>query len=303
MPRFFPFFFPVFVFCPFFCAVISAQEYTYYPTGDTTDITVTDTEPILVLAGGGIDKDQTITDTHFDQRDRAGRTMAFLARLSARTEVDRPFAITANEATAVVIDQEGRVQVYGTFPAFDDFAYFLRVNCGVEDYLPETLLPGQPLTWDRNGQAVVVYRVPGTPTGENYFDITDWEAGNGGQWAFWSVLDGTLYREPGESISCIVPVLDPRATIGILRCYPNPVRGTFRLWDGSVRPIRLNVYRSTGQLYRRLAIDHTEWSTTDWPAGIYLVELIDAQGGRYVGKLVVLWGRLALNEIFIHSTS
>lgn len=232
--------------------------------------------------------EETITDTHFDQRDRAGRTMVFLARLSTREGIGRPFAITANEGTGVIIEETGRARVYGEFPAFDDFAYFLRVNCSDDNYLPETMLPAQPLTWDRNGQAVVVYRVPGTPSGSNYFEVANWEVGSGGQWEFWSVDNGTLYREPGEFIACIVPVLEPESPLGTLRCYPNPVRGKFRLWSDTLRPAQVRVYRSTGQLHRQLPVDRLEWSTEDWPAGLYIIALTDTQGRRYVGKLTVL---------------
>ncbi len=230
--------------------------------------------------------EETITDTHFDQRERAGRTMAFLARLSIRANTDRPFAITANEATAVVIEG-GRAYVYGEYPTYDDFAYFLHVNCGQEAYLPETMLPGQPLTWDRNEQAVVVYRVPGTLSGENYFQISNWESGFGGQWEFWSVVAGELVQLPGESVACIVPVLEPDQPIGRLRCYPNPVRGSFQIWAGMPRLARLRIYHVTGQLLRELAPDQPQWSTTGWPAGSYVVEALTVAGERYVGRLIV----------------
>ena len=44
-----------------------------------------------------------ITDTHYDQRDRNGRHLVFMARLSAAHN-QRFFGIACNEVTAVCID-------------------------------------------------------------------------------------------------------------------------------------------------------------------------------------------------------
>ncbi len=51
---------------------------------------------------------ETITDPHFMQRDRMGRTMAFMARADYEDKVDRfPRAIAVNEQTALLIDRTG----------------------------------------------------------------------------------------------------------------------------------------------------------------------------------------------------
>lgn len=78
-----------------------------------------------------------ITDTHFAQRDRMGRLLAFLAR--AVRELDAPsfLGIAANERTAVLIDPRGIATVAGEGPA-----YFV-----LADHIAERAEPGRPLTY------------------------------------------------------------------------------------------------------------------------------------------------------------
>lgn len=58
--------------------------------------------------------DDTITDSHFLQRDRMGRTMAFMAVMESWEEVGGPArAIGVNEQTALLIDENGLAAVVG----------------------------------------------------------------------------------------------------------------------------------------------------------------------------------------------
>ena len=81
--------------------------------------------------------ENVITDTHFAQRDRMGRLMAFIARQLRELPVDSFLGIASNERTAVLVDERGMATVVGEGPA-----YFV-----LGDHFPERALPGQPLTF------------------------------------------------------------------------------------------------------------------------------------------------------------
>lgn len=58
---------------------------------------------------------------------------------------------------------------------------------------PEACVSGHPLTWDRGDQAMTVYKVPGTLTGDNTFELSDWSTGSGGTWGYFWAFKGTFY--------------------------------------------------------------------------------------------------------------
>ena len=142
-----------------------------------------------------------ITDTHFDNPDRRGRLDVFLARIYTDYGV---FAkgIACDEYTAVCLDTNGIAKAYGGYPAYDDNAYFVQNNCELAVQAPENCTPGNPLTWYLGGEAVKVYRVKGTVSGSNTFDLNDWKTGTGGTWLNWSVNNGTFSEQPGNAINC-----------------------------------------------------------------------------------------------------
>ena len=75
-----------------------------------------------------------ITDTHFQQRDRLGRLLVFLARSVDR----RPLlGLGVNAGTMALVDKRGRGRVYGTGP----------VHLIVADHKAETLARATPLTY------------------------------------------------------------------------------------------------------------------------------------------------------------
>ena len=141
-----------------------------------------------------------ITDTHYDDPDRRGRHSAFLARYATDNN-SRSFGIACNEYTAVCVDAAGRCFVYGDYPNYEEHAFFLQANCEI-DYSPENCTNGNPLNWNRNGEAIKVYKVPGTNSGTNYFDISDWETGSGGTWQNWYVNNGTFMTTSGVNPEC-----------------------------------------------------------------------------------------------------
>lgn len=148
-----------------------------------------------------------ITDTHYDNPDRRARHMAFLARAYADSALVYK-GIACNEYTAVCIDGNGLARVFGEWPDYDEYAYFIQMNC--ERALgAETCSPGAPLTWDRQGMAVKAYKVPGTWEGSNTFDAAEWRQGSGGAWEDWSIVQGVFTTAPGEPMpECLVSVAE-----------------------------------------------------------------------------------------------
>ena len=169
-----------------------------------------------------------ITDTHYDNPDRKGRHMTFLARV-LEDEQQKIKGIACDEYTAVCIDNSGMARVFGEFPTYDDNAYFLQVNCELSDASPELCQSGMPLTWNHNGEALKVYRVKGTIDGNNSFDLNDWKSGNGGSWFHWSVSDGVLSESIGTEPNCLSNSIE-NTEITETAIYPNPsVKGRFFL--------------------------------------------------------------------------
>ncbi len=80
-----------------------------------------------------------ITDTHFRQRDRMGRPMAFLARLRQDSRSTAPVAICSDERTALCIDGTGLGTVYGT-----NNVYVLRESPATTR---DQVASGQPLIY------------------------------------------------------------------------------------------------------------------------------------------------------------
>lgn len=161
-----------------------------------------------------------ITDSHYDDPDRSGRHSVFLARF-ATDNGQRSYGIACNEYTAVCVEPDGKAYVYGEYPAYDEFAFFLQANC-VDDYQPETCVAGTPLTWNNSGEAIKVYKVPGTDEGSNYFDLSDWETGSGGEWQNWFVNNGTLTKTAGVNPECGSLSVDEYNALTV-KVYPNPV--------------------------------------------------------------------------------
>jgi cyanophycinase-like exopeptidase len=171
--------------------------------------------------------ENAITDTHYDSPDRRGRHVAFMARLWASYD-ETPRGIASEEYTAVCISPDGIGRVFGDYPEEEDYAWFLRANC-VEPWEPETCFPGQPLHWQREGEAVLACKVPGTPTGEYTFDLNDWGTTNGGEWQYWSVASGVLSASDAEIFAdCLGVGIDNADTPdNQLRVFPNPGAGEY----------------------------------------------------------------------------
>ena len=126
-----------------------------------------------------------ITDQHLIERDRMGRTVAFLARLVRDGWTPQARAIAADRETALHVDPStGAAQVFTTPDHPTPFVYFLTTPG-----TPELCEPGLPLTY-RN---VAVYRIgPG-----NSFDLSRWR-GTGGIAYTLSAEAGVLTSSRGD---------------------------------------------------------------------------------------------------------
>lgn len=125
-----------------------------------------------------------LTDTHFSERNRLGRTITFMARLltdgMASTSTLR--AIACDEYTSVAVSTNGTVQVFGN-SGYDDYVYFFIV-----DSTPDNCVAGEELHWV---DAVSVYKVRGYEDGRNTFNLLSW-SGEGGAWYSVNVLAGAI---------------------------------------------------------------------------------------------------------------
>ena len=102
-----------------------------------------------------------VTDSHFVERDRLGRTLVFLARMAAEGTVPAR-AIAIDRETAVLVDASGSATIAGNGPAF-----FLRTT------KPASVLkPGTPLAI----AGIEAYRAEAGAS----FDLKSWK-GNGGK--------------------------------------------------------------------------------------------------------------------------
>ncbi len=226
--------------------------------------------------------DRVITDTHFEDREREGRLFTFLARLTAETG-QRVFGIAANDYTAVCIDENGIAHAYGEWPEFpEDHVTFLQANC-LDDFTPETLTAGEPLTWLRSGAAVKVYRTPATVDGAHTFDLNDWQTASGGEWGNWYAVDGELEIVMGTSSQCDELILHTRETdpaAAQISAFPNPTRGPLEVQcnatDCTVE--RIIVHDARGGLVRSIDRPQGVISLSGLPAGLYQLQVFTTEG-------------------------
>jgi cyanophycinase len=125
----------------------------------------------------------TITDQHFSQRGREGRLVTFMARMNKDLDKNAR-GIASDEQTAVCVDANGIAKVFG-----NNNAFFLQITSSG----PETCLSGQPLTWNQNKQAVKVYKIAGSISGNGSFDLKNYSTVSGGNWLYYFVNNGSFY--------------------------------------------------------------------------------------------------------------
>lgn len=225
--------------------------------------------------------ENVITDTHYDDPDRRGRHSAFLARFAQDNNM-RSFGIACNEYTAVCIEPDGRAHVYGDYPNYPEFAFFLQANC-TEDYAPETCVSGTPLTWNRAGEAIKVYKVPGMTTGENYFDISDWNSGSGGTWENWFINNGTFSTNATTNPGCDLLSVS-EAELSKINVYPNPFKNIINI-QAEFYEFEVRLYDINGKDIQVKILDFNQINTEDLSVGVYFLK-IDFGNGEQTFKLI-----------------
>ena len=117
----------------------------------------------------------TITDTHFVERDRLGRTLAYLARQIQDGKAKKVLSVAVNAKTSLVVNKRGLARVLGEGPV-----YFI-----LADHKPERCAPGQPLSFSG-------YKIWKVTTGGTFDLRRRPESGH----YLVSVKDGKLDRTP-----------------------------------------------------------------------------------------------------------
>tara|TARA_R110002050_G_scaffold49818_10_gene115584 strand:- start:11108 stop:12394 length:1287 start_codon:yes stop_codon:yes gene_type:complete len=234
---------------------------------------------------------EVITDTHYDNPDRKGRHLVFLARIL----VDYGIAakgIACDEYTAVCIDTNGIAKVFGGYPSYDDNAYFIQTNCELPNVTPENCSAGNPLDWNLGNEAIKVYAVKGTSSGANTFDLNDWETGTGGVWENWYVDQGLLQQQAGLALNCNSVSVSQLGKIDKIQLHPNPAIDfvIIKFDPTDSRPQSLKIVNQLGQVIKQIRLsgsDEIQLTTRDLRSGLYSVEIKYSNDSIRVEKLVV----------------
>lgn len=126
--------------------------------------------------------ENSITDQHYSQRERHGRHVTFMARMTKDFGISQPKGIGVDEKTAVCVDQDGNAKVFGA-----NKAYFIMTST-----MPETCMANTPLTWDQHDQALNVYIFQASPTGTPAFNLKSWPTSTPHE--HWFVENGELKK-------------------------------------------------------------------------------------------------------------
>ena len=225
--------------------------------------------------------ENVITDTHYDDPDRRSRHTVFLARFATDNNA-RSFGIACNEYTAVCIGNDGKSYVYGDYPNYEEHAFFLQTNCNLADYLPENCTTGNPLHWNKSGEAVKVYKVPGMTTGENYFDLSDWTSGSGGSWQNWYVNNGSFTTSASVNLDCsALSVFENE--LETIKLFPNPFNNTITIAQN--KPIiKIECFDTLGRIIPLNSNEETI-NTNALASGIYFFKVSKEKSFR-IFKLV-----------------
>lgn len=226
-----------------------------------------------------------ITDTHYDNPDRTGRHMAFLARLFN----DYGFSfngIACEEYTAVCIDENNIGHAYGSYPDYEDYVYFLQVNCK-EPNTPEICMDGSHLTWNRDNAALKVVKMGAMDDGAGFFDLNDWKTAGGSDytWQNWWVDDGTLHIDDGMT----APDCDE---LEIITADNNTLHFTLE-YENNILTIHTSVALDKIELFAlngsRIDVSRQSLNSVLIPAlphSVYLIMITDTDGNRSAEKFI-----------------
>lgn len=157
------------------------------PRGGDQDAGITFQDPFLDIPFMA----NILTDTHWSERDRMGRSIVFLARVlqDGLRSLEEARLVACDEGVAVCIGGDGVGRVLAAHPGGSSSAFFIRAAC-----LPEVCRPGCPLTWRSPEGALRVHRVPGDLPGSGTFDLAAWE-GPGAEVFRVNILGGRIERQ------------------------------------------------------------------------------------------------------------
>lgn len=232
----------------------------------------------------------TITDTHFDNPDRKGRLIAFLARIVTDYGVFAK-AIACDEYTAVCIDTNGIARVFGDYPTYDDNAYFIQSNCELAIQTPENCTSGNPLTWNLGGMAIKTYQIKGDSTGSKSFDLNTWQSGTGGTWHNWYVSNGSFNEQTGTAINCSpLSIMDINNNFEVY-FYPNPAEDKLiiKTNDSTLNFKEIKLYNNLGQLFnvntKKIGNEY-DMDLSYLPKGIYFMIMEGKNNKKYFKKII-----------------
>lgn len=227
-----------------------------------------------------------ITDTHYDDPDRRGRHVAFLARL-ATDHNDRFWGIASEEYTAVCIDTAGMARVFGGYPQEQDYAYFLQMTCETP-FLPENCASNTALQWQRGNKALTVCKVAGKNDGSNTFSLADWKTSSGGAWENWWVEAGQLKTQAGAGPPVCLSGTEEGDGHGLrFHVFPNPGGADYRVeLPENCGPARMSLCNAQGQLLKNASLTAGEnhLDLSEMAAGFYFLT-IETGAERQVLKL------------------
>lgn len=220
------------------------------------------------------------TDTHFNNPDRKGRLMSFMAKNITDSNT-RSFGIASNEYVAVCVDVLGKAIVFGDYPNYQEFAYFAQANCQTT-FLPENCVTNSSLTWNRNGEAVKVYKVPGTINGSNYFQLSDWQTGSGGNWENWSVNNGIFSSVAGTQSNCVLGIKD--FSENEFRIFPIPFQNQIII--NGIEKATIKIFDINSKLiFESFFENEVIINTENFCSGIYTI-IINQNGKNSIKKVI-----------------
>lgn len=227
-----------------------------------------------------------ITDTHYDDPDRRGRHVAFMARL-ATDHNDRFWGIASEEYTAVCIDTAGMARVFGGYPQEQDYAYFLQMTCETP-FLPENCAPNTALQWQRGNKALTVCKVAGKNDGSNTFSLGDWKTTSGGAWENWWVEAGQLKTQAATGAPvCLSGTKDNDGRGLRFQVFPNPSGADYWVeMPENCGDARMALHNAQGLLlqHSKLSAGENHLDLGDVSAGFYFLT-IQTRAERQVLKL------------------
>lgn len=139
------------------------------------------------------------------------------------------------------------------------------------DFAPESCVAGTPLTWNRNAEAVKVYKVPGTDNGTHYFNIADWQTGSGGTWQDFYVNNGTFATISDTNPNCALSVDEfDDASVNV---FPNPFSDKIKILS-TIQDYKVKLFDVFG---KQLSIQETmdgSIDTTHLSSGLYVLTVV-----------------------------